>query len=100
MAPRGRPVALVGAGYSVVGRKTGLSIRELTAQSATAALADAGLHPSDVDGLSIHSFPWQPTRLAESARDLGMDRISWISGSSDGPAGITAAIHAASAVAS
>jgi acetyl-CoA acetyltransferase len=48
----GRKVAIVGVGYSTVGRRTGLTSRQLTTQSVKAALDDAGLQPKDIDGLA------------------------------------------------
>jgi acetyl-CoA acetyltransferase len=94
----GRPVAIVGAGYSTVGRDTGLSLRALTAEAVLAALADAGVEPRAVDGLASHCFPHQLIFTNHTARDTGIGNVSWMSGSFDGPAGITSVIHAAAAV--
>ncbi|MGD9798131.1 MAG: thiolase family protein [Acidimicrobiia bacterium] len=41
-----------GLGISRIGRKTGIPGLELTAESAAAAIADAGLTPADIDGIS------------------------------------------------
>ena len=51
MAKRQR-VAIVGIGYSTIGRHTGLSLDTLTAQSAVAAMQDAGVKPTDIDGVT------------------------------------------------
>jgi acetyl-CoA acetyltransferase len=45
-------VAIAGVGYSQTGRKLPFSDDQLVAQAVTAALADAGLKPADVDGIS------------------------------------------------
>ena len=43
-----------GIGQSVVGRRLELSEMELTMQSSLEAIADAGLRPEDIDGLSTY----------------------------------------------
>ena len=47
-------VAVVGVGYSTIGRRTGLTSRELTGQCAKAAMTDAGMTPADIDGVCMH----------------------------------------------
>jgi acetyl-CoA acetyltransferase len=47
----GRKVAIVGVGYSEVGRGTGLTDRHHVAQAAKAAMEDAGLTRGDIDGM-------------------------------------------------
>lgn len=89
-----RRVAIVGVGYSDVGRNTGLSEREHAAQAAVRALADAGLRASDIDGASTWGgdavdFAWM----------LGFDRLRWSLNVGVSPAFITPAYHAAMAVA-
>ena len=49
----GNRVAVVGVGYSTTGRKTGLTSRQLALQAGLAALDDAGMKPSDVDGVAM-----------------------------------------------
>ena len=46
-------VAAVGVGYSTTGRKTGLTSWQLAIQASKAAMADAGLSPDDIDGVSL-----------------------------------------------
>ena len=41
-----------GIGISTIGRRTGISHRELTMQAVREAVADAGLEPSDIDGIA------------------------------------------------
>ena len=43
MARKGKRVAVVGVGYSPIGRKTGMSARQLTTYAVKAALDDAGM---------------------------------------------------------
>jgi acetyl-CoA acetyltransferase len=89
-----RRVAIVGVGYSDVGRNTGLSERHHAAQAAVRALGDAGLAAKDIDGCSTWGgdavdFGWM----------LGFDRLTWSLNVGVAPAFITPAYHAAMAVA-
>jgi acetyl-CoA acetyltransferase len=95
-----RAVAIVGVGYSQIGRRTGLSLDQLTAQSITAALADAGLAPAEVDGMATHNFHHQYVSAVETAGMMGFKELAWLSGNAEGPSFISAVIHALSAVAS
>lgn len=91
----GRRVAVVGVGYSKVGRKTGLSQRELTVQCVKAALDDAGLHASDIDGYcTVGGEPLSDAHM------LGMQPLSWFSQAMMAPAFSYAAIQSIMAVAS
>jgi len=89
-----RRVAIVGVGYSQVARNSGKSERHHAAQAAVAALDDAGLKPSDIDGASTWGgdavdFAWM----------LGFNRLQWNLNVGTSPAFITPAYHAAMAVA-
>ncbi len=89
-----RRVAIVGVGYSDVGRNTGRSERHHAAQAAVRALDDAGLTAKDIDGASTWGgdavdFAWM----------LGFDRLRWSLNVGVSPAFITPAYHAAMAVA-
>ncbi len=48
----GQRVAVVGVGYSHVGRNTGLSVDDHMIQATKAALDDAGLTVHDIDGVT------------------------------------------------
>ena len=48
---------ITGIGISRVGRKTGIAGLELTAESSAEAIADAGLTPSDIDGIATMGRP-------------------------------------------
>jgi acetyl-CoA acetyltransferase len=89
-----RRVAIVGVGYSDVGRNTGRTERHHAAQAAVRALADAGLTAKDIDGAATWGgdavdFAWM----------LGFDRLRWSLNVGVSPAFITPAYHAAMAVA-
>ncbi len=99
MAGRQR-VAIVGVGYSTVGRDTGLSLDALTAQASVAAMADAGVTPRDIDGVAVHSFPHQYVSATHTAAMLGIPDLAFYSGSVDGAAYAVAAMHGIAAVAS
>jgi acetyl-CoA acetyltransferase len=90
----GRRVAIVGVGYSDVGRNTGLSERHHAAQAAVRALDDAGLSASDIDG----STTWGGDAV-DFAWMLGFNKLTWSLNVSVAPAFITPAYHAAQAVA-
>jgi len=93
-------VAIVGIGYSTVGRNTGLSLNALTAQSSIAAMTDAGVTPADIDGVVVHSFPHQYVSATHTAAMLGIPDLAFYSGSIDGAAYAVAALHGIAAVAS
>lgn len=89
-----RRVAIVGVGYSDVGRNTGRSERHHAAQAAVRALDDAGLTAKDIDGASTWGgdavdFAWM----------LGFSDLRWSLNVGTSPAFITPAYHAAMAVA-
>lgn len=96
----GNRVAIVGVGYSTVGRGTGLSLEALTAQASIAAMGDAGIRATDIDGVATHSFPHQYSSATGTASMLGIPDVAWYSGSIDGAAYSVAALHGIAAVAS
>jgi acetyl-CoA acetyltransferase len=89
-----RRVAVAGVGYSQVGRHTGLSLRHHAAQAAVAALEDAGLDASTVDGVA--TWGGDATDIAWM---VGMGPLTWHLNVGTSPAFATTAIHAALAVA-
>jgi acetyl-CoA acetyltransferase len=88
-----RRVAIVGVGYSKVGRNSGLSERHHAAQAAVAALEDAGLQASDIDGTST----WGGDAI-DFGHMLGMSPLRWHLNVGVSPAFISPAFHAAQAV--
>ena len=91
----GNRVAIVGVGYSTVGRKTGLSTEELTIQATKAALADAGLTTRDIDGItSVGTDPLGDGYM------LGIEPLNWFASGMAVPTFSFAAMNAIAAVAS
>lgn len=97
---RSRRVAIVGVGNSTIGRSTGLSLEQLSAQACLAAIEDAGIGLLEIDGVAVHVTPWEPLAATQIADLLGLDELAFFSGSFDGPTYATAAINAITAVAS
>ncbi len=93
-------VAIVGLGYSTVGRNTGLSLDELTMQASVAAMADAGLTPKEIDGISTLSFPHQFVSSLQTATRLGMKDLAFYSSCVEGAAYSEAAMQAIAAIGS
>jgi acetyl-CoA acetyltransferase len=97
-------VAAVGVGYSATGRRLGLSSWELGIQAATAALADAGMSPRDVDGVTLLwgvAGPPPPgidmVDAMDFGRVMGMSPLNW-HGSGGLPAYIGPALEAVAAI--
>jgi acetyl-CoA acetyltransferase len=67
-----RGAIISGIGISRIGRKTGIVGLDLTAESSRAAIADAGLVPADIDGISTMG----ETPVPEASAHLGIDH-SW-----------------------
>jgi acetyl-CoA acetyltransferase len=60
---------IAGIGISRIGRRTGLSAKEMTIEASAAAIADAGLTPADIDGIATLG----DTPLHEAAVSLGIE---------------------------
>lgn len=79
-----RSVAIVGVGYSAVGRNLGLTARQLTVQSTRAALADAGIEAGQIDGIGVHAT--SADEVIDDALSyawmLGISPVSWYATSS------------------
>ena len=101
-----RSAFISGIGMSPVGRRLGLSEMDLTVRSVTAAIADAGLTPDDIDGLVTYPAGGMGTAgggfggpAPAAVQDaLGLD-LAWYSGSSDGAAQLQALVNACMAIA-
>lgn len=91
---KNRRVAIVGVGYSKVGRNTGLTERHHAAQAANAALADAGLTAKDIDGVGS----WGGDAV-DFGYMMGFQDLRWELNVGVSPAFIAPAYHAAQAVA-
>jgi acetyl-CoA acetyltransferase/uncharacterized OB-fold protein len=75
-------VAITGIGMSRVGRRLGVDPLELAADAAKLAIADAGLEPSDIDGMSTYPGPAIGGGMSEGGitalEDILRLRPSWI----------------------
>src|ERR1700729_282105 len=91
--------AIVGMGQTEFSKAAGRSETQLAAEAIVAALADAGLTTSDVDGLV--SYTIDPVEETELVRALGIPEIGWSSRVPYGGGGSQGVLlHAAAAVAS
>ncbi len=100
-----KQVCITGAGQSRVGRPSDRSALQLTADACLAAIADAGLVPSDIDGLTTYPGGTtqgggiSPVGSTEAMELLGL-RPTWIGASNEGHANMGAMINAILAIAS
>jgi acetyl-CoA acetyltransferase len=95
----GSAAAIVGIGQTEFSRRAGRTELQLACESITAALADAGLRPDDVDGLV--SYTVDPVEETELVRSVGFPEVAFSSRIPYGGGGsMGVLLHAASAVAS
>lgn len=88
----------MGIGQTAFGKGLPDSELSLACQAISAALDDAGVAPSEVDGLS--SFTMEPEREQEVARNVGLGDITFFSQIGyGGGAGCATVLHAAMAIA-
>jgi acetyl-CoA acetyltransferase len=73
-----RGACITGVGMSPIGRRTGIAGIDLTRASALAAIADAGLRPADIDGITSMG----DTPIDAAAQALGID-AAWRGGGFD-----------------
>ena len=100
----GRRVVISGIGQSAVGRRLNRSGIDLTVEAALAAIADAGLTVSEIDGLATYpgagggpaGFAGPGTPEVQDALRL---RLDWHAGGIEGPAQLSAVVNGAMAVA-
>ena len=99
-----RRAAISGVGLSLAGRSAERTPLNLTLDAILEALEDAGLHDSDIDGLS--SWPGMsvtpgmaPVSLREVKEALGL-KLNWFAASPEAPGQLSAVMNAAMAVAS
>ena len=99
-------VGVLGVGYSTIGRRTGLTSRELTVQCAKAAMEDAGMMPTDIDGVCMHGSVAGAVKPGTQIADgmdagfmLGMSPLNYFNTMPEvTPAFVGAAIHAIAAI--
>jgi acetyl-CoA acetyltransferase len=85
--------AIVGIGNTEFSKNSGRSELQLSCEAVRAALDDAGLKPSDVDGMT--TFTMDSTDEIELARAVGIDDITFYSRVPHGGGAATGLIHQA-----
>jgi acetyl-CoA acetyltransferase len=103
MRREGTGTAITGIGQSDIGRKLGRSSLSLTVQAALSALADAGLQPGDIDGLSTWPGTYGPapgfsgSGIWDVKDALGL-HLEWFSGGSETGGQLGAVVNAVAAI--
>lgn len=69
--------AIVGIGATQFSKESGRSELQLACEAVTAAIEDAGLQPSDVDGLATYTMDTNPE--IEVARNVGIGELQFFS---------------------
>ena len=91
--------AIAGIGQTEFSKNSGRSELQLAVEAARAAIADAGLSPTDIDGMV--TFDSDPNDELAMIRSLGIPELRWVSRTIRGGAGSGSCVHhAAAAVAS
>jgi acetyl-CoA acetyltransferase len=97
-------VRITGVGQSEAGRPSRRSALQLTLDACLQAIADAGLTPKDIDGLTTYPGPSQdaggfsPVGATETMLALGL-QPTWVGASTEGHAHMSAIISAVQAIA-
>ena len=87
------PAAIAGIGATEFSKDSGRSELRLAAEAVRAALADAALRPSDVDGLV--TFTMDSNAEIAVARELGIPRLTFFSQIGYGGGAACATVHQA-----
>jgi acetyl-CoA acetyltransferase len=96
-----RPVAIAGVGYSELTRKGEPNPNSLAIAAAKAALSDAGLSATDVDGIFEYKFGPESPGAQDMARLLGVpDLAAFADIMASNPSGLASALAGVMAVAS
>lgn len=91
--------AIVGVGQTEFSKDSGRSELQLAAEAVKAAIDDAGLRPSDIDGLV--TFTQDENDELDVMRTVGIPHVRWASRTSFGGSGSAGTVqHAAAAVVS
>ncbi len=99
-----KTTAITGIGQSQVGRRLNRPGLDLTIEATLRALDDAGLKPSDIDGICSwpgrmeHAIGMGPTAVLEVKEALGL-KLNWYYGGAEGPAQLSSVMMASMAVA-
>ncbi len=99
MADESRMAAIVGIGQTEISKASGRSEQQLAAEAIKLALADAGLKPSDIDGLI--TFTLDGSDEVSVSRSLGIPDVKYtVRIPQGGAASVTTLYHALAAVTS
>jgi acetyl-CoA acetyltransferase len=96
-----RGVSIVGVGYSTCGRNTGLSYPELARQAGMAAMADAGMTPADINGVSTWTGMGDNPPSGDAmdlAYSFGFTPVDWFYTVGAAPAFVDPFVHSVAAV--
>ncbi|CAN5256476.1 thiolase family protein [soil metagenome] len=91
-------VLIAGAGQTVYEKRSDKSVQRLMYEAGSAALRDAGLSWSEVDGLAATCFLLPPDNVATLAEHLGIEARFLFQGVYGGASGIIGMAHAARAI--
>jgi acetyl-CoA acetyltransferase len=91
-------VRIIGAGQAAYAKRSPKSVQRLLYEAGSAALADAGLPWSAVDGLAVTSFKLPPDNVATVAEHFGIEARFLFQGLYGGASGIIGMAHAARAI--
>lgn len=91
-------VRVVGAGQAPYAKRADKSVQRLMYEAGSAALADAGLPWSAVDGLAVTCFLLPPDNAPTVAEHLGVEARFLFQGLYGGASGIIGMAHAARAI--
>jgi len=91
-------VRIAGAGQTAYSKRATTSVQRLLYDAGAAALADAGLSWSRVDGLAVTSFLLPPDNVATVAEHFGVEARFLFQGLYGGASGIIGLAHAARAI--
>lgn len=91
-------VRIVGAGQTAYTKRSSDTVQKLLYDAGSAALQDAGLGWSQVDGLAVTSFMLPPDNVATVAEHIGLETRFMFQGLYGGASGIIGMAHAARAI--
>jgi acetyl-CoA acetyltransferase len=91
-------VRIVGAGQTAYTKRSVDTVQKLLYDAGSAALQDAGLGWSQVDGLAVTSFMLPPDNVATVAEHIGLETRFMFQGLYGGASGIIGMAHAARAI--
>jgi acetyl-CoA acetyltransferase len=94
-----REVAIVGIGQTQYAKALPPAAWDLAIEAVTAALADAGIDPADVDGMCRFAAPFEPVSEPMLVRALGIRELTFFAQSPLGGEALGAVVaHAAAAI--